>query len=197
VWHGDWWPFSCTSGVPLGFRNHYLPRSRTGWTAVLAFFGLMALVQPPLVFWVDTRFGFEWVLGMPSSGFLVTLVTLSGAGALQLLPGTLGVCYPTRRPFTRWGVLAGIGVGLAVLYVILVTVPHALEVHGAIWSIVANFATCITVSAFTRPPSCETVGRIHGAVEDYVYGSGEAGLEEALRATPPPVPSMPHAEDSA
>ncbi len=25
----------------------------------------MALVQPPLVFWVDTRFGATWVLGMP------------------------------------------------------------------------------------------------------------------------------------
>ena len=28
----------------------------------------------------------------------------------------------------------------------------------------------------------ETIGRIHGAVEDYVYGSGEEGLEEALRS---------------
>ena len=52
-------------GVPLSFRNHYLPRSRIGWTAVLAFLGLMVLVQPPLVFWVDTRFGSAWVLGMP------------------------------------------------------------------------------------------------------------------------------------
>jgi hypothetical protein len=25
----------------------------------------MALVQPPIVFWVDTRFGSGWVLGMP------------------------------------------------------------------------------------------------------------------------------------
>jgi hypothetical protein len=85
------------------------------------------------------------------------------------------------RSRTGWmPVLAGVGVGLAVLYVTLVTVPHALGVHGAIWSLAANFATCITVSAFTRPPSDETVERIHGAVEDYVYGSGEAGLEEAL-----------------
>ena len=73
--------------------------------------------------------------------------------------------------------------GLAVLYVTLVAVPHALGIHGAIWSIVANFATCITVSAFTRVPSRETIDRIHGAVEDYVYGSGEAGLEEALRSS--------------
>ena len=51
--------------VRLSFRSHYLPRSRTGWTAVLIFLGLMALVQPPLVFWVDIRFGSLWVLGMP------------------------------------------------------------------------------------------------------------------------------------
>ncbi len=25
----------------------------------------MALVQPPLVFWVDSRFGWAWVLGLP------------------------------------------------------------------------------------------------------------------------------------
>ena len=25
----------------------------------------MALVQPPIVFWVDTRFGSGWVLGVP------------------------------------------------------------------------------------------------------------------------------------
>jgi SSS family solute:Na+ symporter len=121
-----------------------------------------------------------YLLSVRTLGFLVTLVTLSGAGALQLLPGTLGVCYPTRRPFTRSGMLAGVGVGLIVLYLTLVTFPHALGIHGAIWSLVANFAACITVSAFTRPPSDETIDRIHGAIEDYVYGSGEAGLERAL-----------------
>jgi len=41
---------------------------------------------------------------------------------------------------------------------------------------------CIIVSLFTKAPSEETIGRIHGAVEDYVYGSGEEGLEEALRS---------------
>jgi len=51
--------------APLSFRSHYLPRSRAGWIAVLAFLGLMALVQPPLVFWVDSRFGSVWVLGLP------------------------------------------------------------------------------------------------------------------------------------
>jgi hypothetical protein len=49
----------------MSFRSHYLPRSRSGRIAVLAFLGLTALVQPPIVFWVDTRFGSGWVLGMP------------------------------------------------------------------------------------------------------------------------------------
>ena len=48
---------SCTPEVLLSFRSHYLPRSRTGWMAVLAFLGLMALAQPPIVFWMDIRFG--------------------------------------------------------------------------------------------------------------------------------------------
>ncbi len=65
MWLGGWWLCRRTSEVALSFRSHYLPRSRPGWTAVLAFLGLMALVQPPIVFWVDTRFGSGWVLGMP------------------------------------------------------------------------------------------------------------------------------------
>ncbi len=117
-----------------------------------------------------------YVLSVNTFSFLVTLVTLSGAGALQLLPGTLGVCYPTRRPFGRAGVLAGIGAGMLVLYWTLAIVPHPAGVHGALWSLAANFVVCIVVSRLTSPPSPETVNRIHGALEDYVYGSGDEGL---------------------
>ena len=123
-----------------------------------------------------------YVLSVKTFAFLVTLVTLSGSGALQLMPSILGVCFPGRRPFTRAGVLSGIGVGLLVLYLTLVPapnplsglvdVPHPLGLHGAIWSILANFAVTIGVSRFTRPPSTETVARIHGEVERYVYGEG-------------------------
>jgi len=45
-----------------------------------------------------------WLL-ISELDYLVTLVTMSGAGALQLMPGVLGVCYPTgRRPLTARGV---------------------------------------------------------------------------------------------
>jgi SSS family solute:Na+ symporter len=121
-----------------------------------------------------------YVLSIKTFAFLVTLVTLSGSGALQLLPAVLGVCFPGRRLFTKAGVLWGMGTGLAVLYLTLVAdpnplasvlgSPHPLGLHGAVWSTLANFAVTISVSRVTRPPSQATVARIHGEVERFVYG---------------------------
>ncbi len=111
-----------------------------------------------------------YLLSVRTFEFLVVLVALSGAGALQLMPAFVGVCFPTRRLFTRAGVLAGIGLGLVTLYVTLFLSPHPLGLHAGIWSIVVNFLVTIGVSRFTRPPSAATVRRIHGEVERYVYG---------------------------
>jgi SSS family solute:Na+ symporter len=121
-----------------------------------------------------------WVLSVKTFAFLVTLVTLSGSGALQLMPAILGVCFPGRRLFTRAGVLWGMGTGLIVLYLTLVASPnplasvlgspHPLGLHGAVWSVLANFAVTILVSRFTPAPSPATVARIHGEVERFVYG---------------------------
>ncbi len=115
-----------------------------------------------------------YVLSVRTFEFLVTLVTLSGSGALQLMPAILGVCFPTRRPFTRAGVLTGIGVGLVALYVTLVVVPHPMGLHGGVWSLLANFLVTIVVSRYTRGPSTETRLRIHGEVERFVYGETAA-----------------------
>jgi len=101
--------------------------------------------------------------------FLVVLVTLSGSGALQLMPAMLGVCFPSRRLTTKAGVLAGIAAGLVALYVTLVAMPHPLGLHGGLWGLLVNFAVTIVVSRFTAPPSAATVERIHGAVERFVY----------------------------
>ena len=114
-----------------------------------------------------------YLLSVTSVDFLVTLVTLSGAGALQLMPGILGVCYPTKRPFTRAGVLTGLAGGLVTLYLTLVVIPAPLGLHAAVWSLAVNFVLCIAVSKLTVPPSQETVERIHGAIEAYVYGGEE------------------------
>lgn len=112
-----------------------------------------------------------YVLAMSSNAFLVTVVTLSGAGALQLLPATLGVCFPGGRTLTRLGVLAGIGAGLATLYLTLVAIPHPGGVHGGVWSLLANALVAYGVSALTPPPSPETVARVHGELERFVYGT--------------------------
>ena len=111
-----------------------------------------------------------YALSVRTFDFLVVLVTLSGAGALQLMPAILGVCFPGRRTLTRAGVLAGLAAGLAALYVTLVVVPHPLGIHGGIWSLLVNAAVTLNVSAVTRPPKAETVERIHGEIERFVYG---------------------------
>jgi hypothetical protein len=45
-------------------QSHFLPRSRAGWIAVVAFLALMALAQPPVVHRLANRIE-PWVLGMP------------------------------------------------------------------------------------------------------------------------------------
>ena len=111
-----------------------------------------------------------YALSVSTFDFLVTLITLSGAGALQLMPAILGVCYPGRRSTTRAGVLAGIIAGLITLYVTRVMVHQPLGIHEAIWSLAVNFAVTIVVSRVSTPPSDETRARIHGEIERFVYG---------------------------
>jgi SSS family solute:Na+ symporter len=115
--------------------------------------------------------GVGYLLSVRSYDFLVVVVTLSGSGALQLMPSILGVCFPGGRLLTRHGVLAGIGAGLATLYVTLVVVPHPLGMHGAIWSLLVNAVVAHVVSTVTAPPSRETVERVHGELERFVYGT--------------------------
>lgn len=46
------------------YRSHYLPRTRRGWIAVIAFLSLFALTQPPVVHTFANRVE-PWILGMP------------------------------------------------------------------------------------------------------------------------------------
>ena len=110
-----------------------------------------------------------YVLSVRTYAFLVTLVMLSGSGALQLLPGILGVCMPGKRLMTRTGVLAGIAVGMVTLYIMLFVNPNWLGVYHGVWALGANFFTTYAVSRFTAPPSVATVERIHGEIESFVY----------------------------
>lgn len=114
-----------------------------------------------------------YVLSVRTFGFLVTLVTLSGSGALQLMPAILGVCFPGGRILTRAGVLAGLAASMATLYLTLVVTPHPLGMHGGIWALLVNFAAAFAVSSFTSRPSAATVRRVHGEIERLVYGTEE------------------------
>lgn len=114
--------------------------------------------------------GVGYLLSVNSFDFLVRLVTLSATGTLQLLPAVLGVCLPGRRLTTKAGVLAGILTGLATLYVTRFVYLHPLGLHEALWSVAVNFAVTATVSRLTKPPTAQTVARIHGEVEDFVHG---------------------------
>jgi hypothetical protein len=49
----------------MSIRSHYVPRSAAGWVSLLGFLVLMALAQPPIVYWVDVRFSGVWALGLP------------------------------------------------------------------------------------------------------------------------------------
>jgi SSS family solute:Na+ symporter len=113
-----------------------------------------------------------YVLSVRTFDFLVVLVTLSGSGALQLMPAILGVCFPARRCFSREGILAGIVGGLLALYVTLVVIPHPLGVHGGLWGLLVNVCLVVGVSAVTEAPSIATRARIHGEIERVVYGKG-------------------------
>ena len=114
--------------------------------------------------------GVGWLLTVYKLEYLVTLVTLSGAGALQLMPAVLGVCYPSRRLNTGAGVVAGICAGLVTLYLTRVVWVQPFGMHEAIWSLLVNFGVTMLVSHFTKPPSEETVERVHGEIERFVYG---------------------------
>lgn len=111
-----------------------------------------------------------YMLSVRTFDFLVVLVTLSGAGALQLMPAIVSCLFPGPRTLSRAGVLAGLGAGLATLYVTLVVVAHPLGMHGGIWSLIVNTVVAIAVSAVTPGPSEATLERIHGEVERQVYG---------------------------
>ena len=111
-----------------------------------------------------------YVLSISTFEFLVTLITLSGAGTLQLMPAILGVCYPGRRPTTRAGVIAGIVAGLLVLYLTRVMIHQPLGIHEAAWSLAVNFAVTLVVSRLSKPPAEATRARIHGEIERFVYG---------------------------
>lgn len=114
-------------------------------------------------------------LSMSSSSLLVVVVTMSGAGALQLMPAITAICFPARRLPGAAGILAGIGAGLAVLYVTTVAAPNPLGLHGGVWALGANWLVVWLVSAVAGPAPVASARRIHAAIEQEIYGEGAGG----------------------
>jgi SSS family solute:Na+ symporter len=112
-----------------------------------------------------------YFLAVHSFELLVVLVTLSGGGALQLAPGVVNVCFPSRRMLTKAGVLSGLAAGLAAFFLTVVVREHPLGIHGAVWALSVNLLVAVVVSRFTERPTAETVSRIHGEMERFVYGT--------------------------
>jgi SSS family solute:Na+ symporter len=115
-----------------------------------------------------------FALSVTSSEFLVVVVTMSAAGAMQLMPGICAVCFPSPRPLSRAGVLVGVAVGLATLYVTTVANPHPLGLHGGVWSLLTNWIAAWLVTRATAAPDPATIERIHGALEEFAYGEESA-----------------------
>ena len=118
-------------------------------------------------------------LALSGTDSLVVIVSMSGAGALQLMPGILNVCFPTRRTLTSSGMVAGVIAGLITLYLTSVVIPHPLGLHGGIWSLLVNFAVAVAVSTVTKSPDAQTRQRMRSVMEELVYGSGSATGEKA------------------
>ncbi len=62
-------------------RSHYVPRTRNGWIGVLAFLGLFALTQPPLVFVIANRIE-PTLLGIPFLYTYLLVIYFSMIGVL-------------------------------------------------------------------------------------------------------------------
>ena len=115
-----------------------------------------------------------FALSVSSSELLVVVVTMSAAGAMQLMPGICAVCLPSPRPLSRAGVLWGVGTGLVALYATTVASPHPLGLHGGVWALGVNWLVAWVVTRFSEAPEASTVERIHGALDEFVYGARDS-----------------------
>ena len=62
-------------------RSHFLPRTRDGWIATVAFILVLALAEPPIVHGLANRVE-PWILGMPFLFAYLLIVYLALIGIL-------------------------------------------------------------------------------------------------------------------
>jgi len=120
-----------------------------------------------------------WYLAILRPGLIFDLVALAVAGTLQFIPSVMAVVFPTRKVWlTSAGAITGTILG--VLTVVLLTFParlglaigaHPWGLHAGMWGLGLNFLSGLIVSRFTPPPPQEAVDRIHGYLDEAIYGS--------------------------
>ena len=127
---------------------------------------------------VPALFVVAYALTRLNPGYLVYIVTVAGAGAVQAVPALLGVIYPTKNfKMTKWGAITGMMVGIIVCVLCLFVWEHPLGLHAGVWGLIFNIPLTLIVSAFTKPPSEDTIERIHGYLEKVIYKGGMAEKE--------------------
>lgn len=62
-------------------KSHFIPRTRDGWFGVIAFLGLFALTQPPLVFLVANRIE-PRIFGVPFLYAYLLIIYIAMIGVL-------------------------------------------------------------------------------------------------------------------
>ncbi len=96
---------------------------------------------------------FPFAVTNPSS---LVKILLIGYGFLgQILPMVIGVFAWPRS--TKYGAMAGLFVGLAVVVVFSFFIPTPFGVHAGIWGLIANIPVHIVVSLLTKPESKKTM----------------------------------------
>ncbi|HYY48363.1 MAG TPA: sodium:solute symporter family protein [Thermoplasmata archaeon] len=139
-----------------------------------------------------------WYLAVLRPGLIFDLVSLSIAGVLQFVPAVFSIVFPARRV---WLTKAGVGVGIAVGEIVtLLTlfgsriglpIPvNPFTLHAGVWGLIANLGVAFLVSLWTTPPTPEAQKRIHGFLEDQLYGGkapSRAGPEDVSIAAKPSV----------
>ncbi len=130
--------------------------------------------------WVFVSFLLAAILATFRPGIIFDIVAFSGAGALQLLPATLGAIYPFKFKFTRTAIIWGIIIGSIVTLLFTKGLGNKLGMpahwlnpwgfHGGMIGLFVNFIVVFILSTFTEKPSEETIKKFHGYLEEMIYG---------------------------
>jgi SSS family solute:Na+ symporter len=115
------------------------------------------------------------VLAVLFPSMIVMIVAMSLSSFLMLIPLLVGALYWPRA--TKWGAIAGLVVGLAVLALTMFVYTRPFGISGVVpgvWALAASSIAFAIVSYATKPPPPEVISRFHGYLESAIYG-GEGG----------------------